>query len=63
MLRTELQLSLHRLANHVECELAEIFRQLLAESRSSQAQSLAYNGCDFINSLRQVHDCDEGGEE
>lgn len=58
--RTELGQSLHRLANHVECQLADLFRDLLAEQRTEAAQTIVYSGINFVESLREARD-GEGG--
>lgn len=60
--RTDLETSLHRLANHVECQLAQVFCDLLAECRAQDAQSISYAGCNFVESLREARDRKEGGE-
>jgi hypothetical protein len=62
MPRTELETSLHRLANQVECQLVDLFRELLAESRHGDARDVAYSGCGFIESLRDVRGNKEGGD-
>jgi hypothetical protein len=61
--RTELEYSLHRLANHIECRLAEFISELLADGRSEAVTSLAFAGCRFIDTLREVRDGREGGAE
>ena len=63
MPRTELASTLHRLANRVECELADIFRELLAESRIEAVHSVGWQGCRFIETLRNIRDGKEGGDE
>ena len=63
MPRTELETSLHRLANRVECELVDIFRELLAESRIGAVHSVGWSGCRFIETLREIRDGKEGGDE
>ncbi len=60
MPRTELETSLHRLANYVECELADIFRELLIESRADAVGELAFSGARFIETLREARDGREG---
>ena len=62
MIRSELECSLHHLANQIECHLADIFRELLIDGRAENAQSIAYSGCSFIASLREVRDGREGGD-
>ena len=62
MPRTELESTVHRLANRIECELAAIFHELLVESRMSAVSSLAWSGARFIESLREVRDGKEGVE-
>ena len=59
--RTEVETSLHRLANHIECQLADIFQQLMAESRVADVSSIAWHGNEIINTLRDVRDGKEGG--
>ena len=54
--------ALHRLANHIERELSELTRTLLADSRPNEAKDIVYNGCSFIESLREARDS-EGGDE
>jgi hypothetical protein len=61
--RTDLEQSLHRLANRIECELADLFQQLLADSRIGAVSSLPWSGARFVESLREVRDNKEGGEE
>jgi hypothetical protein len=63
MPRTELEQSVHRLANRIECEMVLIFRELLAESRIGDVHSVGWNGCRFIEVLRNVRDGKEGGDE
>lgn len=62
MVRTELEQSLHRTANYVECRMADIFPELLAESRIDAVSSIAWAGCRFIEALREARDGKEGGE-
>lgn len=62
MPRTELESSVHRLANRIECDLVDIFRELLAESRIEAVHSVGWNGCRFIETLREIRDGKEGGE-
>ncbi|MEX2169514.1 MAG: hypothetical protein WD851_09385 [Pirellulales bacterium] len=62
MVRTDLEQSLHRTANYVECRLAEIFPELLADSRVEAVSSIAWAGCRFIEALHDVRDGKEGGE-
>ena len=63
MPRTELETSVHRLANRIECEMVDIFRELLAESRIEAVHSIGWNGCRFIEALREIRDGKEGGDE
>jgi hypothetical protein len=58
--RSEIETTLHRLANHVECQLSQVLRDLLAESRTGAASDLVYRGCNFVESLRAVRDGKEG---
>lgn len=64
MPRTELETSLHRLANRIEGELITIFAELLAESRIEAVHSVGWSGCRFIEVLREVRDGKEsqGGD-
>jgi hypothetical protein len=62
VIRNDLELSLHRLANHLECQLATILPQLLAESQTSAAQSLMCSGASMIEGLREVRDGKDGGD-
>jgi hypothetical protein len=58
--RDELSTSLHRLSNYVECKLSELLVELLADGRTEACQSLAWSGCRFVDSLREVRDGKEG---
>ncbi len=62
--RTEVESALHRLANHVECKLADILCELLAESRIEAVHDIAWNGTRFVESCRNVRDHKEteGGD-
>jgi hypothetical protein len=62
MVRSELEQSLHRLANRIECEMVDIFRELLAESRIEAVHSIGWNGCRFVQTLRSIRDGKEGDE-
>ena len=62
MVRSELQDSLHRLANHVECQLADLIRELLSEGRCGAVTTIAWSGCQFIESLREIRDGRDGGD-
>lgn len=62
MVRSEVATALHRLANYVECELMAITQMLLVESRPSNARDVVYAGASFISELREIRDCEEGGE-
>ena len=62
MVRTDLEQTLHRLANHIECRLSEIFPELLAESRINAVSSISWSGCRFVEALREVRDGKEGAE-
>ena len=62
MVRTELEQSLHRTANYVECRMADIFPELLADSRIDAVSSIAWAGCRFIDALREARDGKEGTE-
>ena len=63
MVRTELECTLHRLANHVECQLSDVIRELLIESRPESVSSIAWSGARFIETLREIRDGKEGGDE
>ncbi len=63
MVRSELESTLHRLANYIECQLSDIVRELLIESRHEAVSSIAWSGGRFIESLREIRDGREGGEE
>jgi hypothetical protein len=60
--RDALSTELHRLSNYVECRLSELLCELLADGRTEACQSLAWAGCRFVESLREVRDGKEGGE-
>jgi hypothetical protein len=60
--RTELQSELHRLANYIECQLVEIFRELVVEGRLNAGQSIVWNANQFIEALRDARDEKEGDE-
>ncbi len=63
MPRTELKSTVHRLANRIECDLVDIFRELLAESRTTAVHSVGRDGSNFIEVLRSIRDGkEEGGE-
>lgn len=62
MVRSEVATALHRLANHVECELMTILQMLLVESRPQNARDIVYSGTSFINELREIRDAEEGGD-
>jgi hypothetical protein len=62
MVRSELQDKMHRLANYIECQLADILRELLAESRIEAVHDIAYSGTRFIETCREIRDGKEGGE-
>jgi hypothetical protein len=62
IIRTDLETSLHRLANLLETQLANLLPQLLAESRTEAASDLVYRGCNLVTSLREIRDGKEGGE-
>jgi hypothetical protein len=59
--RSEIGTSLHKLANYVECELAEITRMLFAEAKHTDAKDIVYSGCSFIESLRDARDNESKG--
>jgi hypothetical protein len=59
--RSELAGSLHRLANYLECQLAQLLPELLAESRTEAAAEITFRGCHFVESLREARDGREGG--
>ena len=63
MVRSEVATALHRLANHVECEMMAILQMLLVESRPANARDIVYSGASFITELREIRDCEEGGED
>jgi hypothetical protein len=42
--------------------MIELLPQLLAEGRTDAVTGLAWSGCRFIDSLRQIRDGEEGGE-
>src|SRR4051812_39545921 len=44
MVTCDLDRSMRRLANYVECQISDVFQQLLAEKRSEDASSIAYHG-------------------
>ena len=56
MVRSDLESAVHRLANHIECQLQEVLCALLAESRAADARDLIYSGCGLIESLREIRD-------
>lgn len=56
MVRSDLQFTLHRLANHLECQLVELFRDLINEGRVADAQEITYTACNLIEKLREAHD-------
>lgn len=60
VVRSPIEDRLHRLANRVECELSDLFQELLAESRVEAVSTLAWNGCRFIQIVREVRDGKEG---
>lgn len=60
--RSEVETSLHRLANYVECQLTDLIQQLLIESRPADVSTLAWSGSRFIESLREVRDGKDGGD-
>lgn len=62
MVRTDLEQRLHRLANYIECQLADTFPELLAESRIRCVSLLANTASEFIEALREARDGKEGGE-
>ena len=62
MVRTDLEQTLHRLTNHIECRLSEIFPELLAESRIEAVSSISWSGRRFVEALREVRDGKEGAE-
>jgi hypothetical protein len=60
--RTELESKLHRLSNYIECQLSDLIRELLNESRTGAVHGLAWSGSRFIENLREVRDgkeCDD----
>jgi hypothetical protein len=60
--RDALSTELHRLSNYVECRLAEFITELLADGRTEAVTSLAWSGCRFVDSLREIRDGKEGGD-
>lgn len=58
--RTDLEQDLHRLANHIECQLAEVLPPLLADSRVYCVALLTDTARVFIEALRQVRDGKDG---
>jgi len=60
--RSEVDSRLHKLANHIECQLGEIIRELLIESRCEHAREIVYNGLSFIEGLRDASAGKEGDE-
>jgi hypothetical protein len=60
--RSDLETTLHRLANRIECELSDIIRELLIESRAGAVHSIAWSGSRFIENLREIRDGKEGAE-
>jgi hypothetical protein len=58
--RSELQLTLHRMSNYLECSLSDVFRDLLAEGRPEDASEIAYTACNLIEKLRDARDESEG---
>jgi hypothetical protein len=61
--RTELESTLHRLSNYVECQLSDIIRELITESRMGAVHGIAWTGSRFIENLREVRDGKEGDDE
>jgi hypothetical protein len=62
MLRTDLEDTVHRLANRLERELGDIIQLLLVESRTEAIGDVCWSGARFIETLRGVRDGKEGGE-
>jgi hypothetical protein len=60
--RDALSTELHRLSNLIECRLSDLLVQLLADGRTEAVSSLAWSGCRFVESLREVRDGQKGGE-
>ena len=60
--RDALSTDLHRLSNYVECRLSDLITELLTDGRTDAVTSLAWSGCRFIESLREIRDGKEGGE-
>ena len=60
--RTDLEDTLHRLSNLIECKLSTVITELLAEGRSAAVCDVAYSGARFIEVLRETRDGKEGGE-
>lgn len=61
--RDELSATLHKLSNYVETRLCELLPDLLAEGRTQAVTDLAWAGCRFVDSLREIRDGKEGGGE
>lgn len=62
MLRTDLEDTVHRLANRLECELGDIVQLLLVESRTEAIGDVCWSAARFIETLRTVRDGKEGGD-
>jgi hypothetical protein len=61
--RTDVETALHRLSNYVECQLSDIIRQLLVESRANAVATICWSGSRFIENLREIRDGKEAGDE
>jgi hypothetical protein len=60
--RDTLSDSLHRLSNYVETRLCELLPELMNEGRTQAVTDIAWSGCRFVDSLREVRDGKEGGD-
>ncbi len=62
MVRTDLEQSLHRLANYVECQLVDLVHLCVAEGRIEVVPPIAWSAGRFVESLRELRDGKERGE-
>ena len=61
--RDQLEDALHRLSNHVECQLCGLLTDLMSEGRTSAVTDLAWQGSLFVKTCREIRDGREGGDE
>ena len=63
MVRTDLEDSLHRLANYIERQLVDLVWLCAREDRMQDVSAIAWSAGRFVETLRELRDGKEGGDE